>query len=239
MKKLYSGKVKTIYQSEDPQAYVMEFSDQATAFNGVKKADLFHKGIVNNQINSHLMRFLESKGIPTHFIQQLSENQSLVKKLEMIPVECVVRNLAAGSLCKRLAIPKGQPLSPPIFEFFYKSDALGDPLINTSHIETFGWATRDELIFMQQQTLRINQILQALFTEADLILVDFKLEFGRWNHQIVLGDEITPDGCRIWDAKTQEILDKDRFRQDLGQVIESYLHIAECLDIKVAVPHSS
>lgn len=239
MKKLYTGKVKTIYETEHPDRFIMEFSDLATAFNGVKKAELNQKGGINNQINAYLMDYLASQGIKTHFIQLLSERQCLVKKLEMIPVECVVRNLAAGSLTKRLGVEKGKPLSPPVFELFYKSDELGDPMINESHVLTFGWASAEELICMQKQTLLINQYLSALFEKAGMVLVDFKLEFGRCGGEIVLGDEITPDGCRIWDAKTQEILDKDRFRQDLGAVIEAYSDIMMRLGVTGSISHAS
>lgn len=232
---LYSGKVKTIYASENPDLFVMQFSDSATAFNGSKKATLENKGAINNSINSFIMQSLEEKGVKTHFVKQLSASEALVKKLSMIPVECVVRNVAAGSLCRRLPIEEKTELNPPLYELFYKSDEAGDPFINESHAITFGWANTQQLKAMQKITLTVNRILSALFKSAGLILVDFKLEFGICDDQITLGDEITPDGCRIWDATTHEIFDKDRFRKDLGDVVSYYQEIAHRLGIKESV----
>lgn len=219
---LYAGKAKTVYTTDDPDLLVLEFRNDTSAFDGEKVEQLERKGQVNNQFNAFIMKALQAEGIETHFVDQLSRNESLVRKLDMIPVECVVRNRAAGSLCRRLGIEEGQVLDPPIFEFFLKNDALHDPMINDSHIETFGWASSDEVAQMKSLTLAVNKVLQSLFMSGDLILVDYKLEFGRFKGKVVLGDEFSPDGCRLWDAKTLEKMDKDRFRQNLGNVIESY-----------------
>ena len=229
---LYSGKAKTLFRTDDPERLVMHFRDDATAFNNVKKAKFAGKGQVNNCFNAFIMAHLEKAGVATQFVEQLSSNDSLVKRLDMIPVECVVRNFAAGSLCKRLDIENGTPIDPPIFEFFYKKDELNDPFINEDHILRFGWATQDEIDFMKAQTLKVNAILTPLFLEADLLLVDFKLEFGRSLDGILLGDEFTPDGSRLWDKETRKILDKDVFRQDLGDLIETYHEVAH----RVGVP---
>lgn len=230
---LYQGKAKTIYGTNHDDLYIMQFRDDATAFNGLKHAQLNNKGRVNNYFNSYIMRFLESSGIATHFKQQLDDHTALVHSLQMIPVECVVRNYAAGGLCKRLGIKRGVALTPPVFEFFYKNDKLDDPMINEQHMLTFGWASAAEITELKQLTQRINELLLPLFLKAGFILADFKLEFGRFNGALVLGDEFTPDGCRIWDQHTQESLDKDRFRQDLGQVIESYEFVAEKIGVQL------
>jgi phosphoribosylaminoimidazole-succinocarboxamide synthase len=229
----YSGKAKSIYATDNPDVWVLEFRDDATAFNGIKKASLAHKGAINNYFNTFFMQQLATAGISTHLIKQLSDTESLVHRLEMLPVECVVRNITAGNLCKRLGVTSGITLSEPIFEFFLKNDKLNDPIINEDHIRAFGWASNEEVALLKQRTLQINQILQAIFAPANLLLVDFKLEFGRLKGDLVLGDEFTPDGCRIWDATTRESLDKDRFRQDLGNVIEGYQEVARRLGIKM------
>ncbi len=228
---LYSGKAKSVYATEHPDQFMMEFRDDVSAFNGVKTAKLSRKGEINNQFNAFFMEKLEAAGIKTHHIETLSANTSLVKKLEMLPVECVVRNWAAGSICKRLGLSKGQMLEPPVFEFFLKDDDLGDPMINDSHIATFGWATASQVDEMKRLTLAINGILQPSFKAAGLWLVDYKLEFGVYEGELVLGDEFTPDGCRIWDSETKEPFDKDRFRQDLGDVVASYEEVARKLGV--------
>ncbi len=232
-KELYRGKAKTVYQTDDADQYIIEFRDDATAFDGTKKASLSDKGTVNNQFNAFIMQHLEAAGIATHFVVQLSANESVVKRLQMIPVECVVRNMAAGSLCRRLAVAEGLEFNPPLFEFFYKNDELHDPLINDNHILAFQWATQAEIDKMKAHTLKINDILKPLFAAAGLLLVDYKLEFGRFQGEILLGDEFTPDGCRIWDSETRKKLDKDRFRQDLGDVIENYKVVAKRLGISI------
>lgn len=231
---LYSGKAKTVYCTDDPEYLILHFRNDASAFDGVKKAQLARKGQVNNRFNAFMMQALEQAGVATHFERVLNETDSLVKCLKMVPVECVVRNFAAGSICQRLGTTEGQRLEPPIFEFFYKDDALHDPMINEYHIRTFGWADDAAMDAMKVATFQVNDVLKALFTEAGLMLVDFKLEFGFFQGKLLLGDEFTPDGCRVWDAATGKKLDKDRFRQDLGDVIESYEEIAKRLGITLA-----
>tara|TARA_R110002110_G_scaffold400317_1_gene616639 strand:+ start:59182 stop:59898 length:717 start_codon:yes stop_codon:yes gene_type:complete len=227
----YKGKAKTLYTTEDPSKFYCEFRNDTSAFNGIKVESLDRKGLVNNYFNAHIMHHLENNGVDTHFVERIADNASLVKKLEMFPLECVVRNVAAGSICKRLGLEKGQKLSPPVFEFFYKNDALGDPFINESYIETFHWATKSDVEKMKAVTLQVNDILSKLFLDHGMVLVDYKLEFGITDGKIVLGDEFTPDGCRIWDAETLEVFDKDRFRQDLGNVVESYETVARRLSV--------
>jgi len=230
---IYSGKAKTLYEADKPHHCIMEFRNDATAFNGVKHSLFEHKGEINNAFNAFIMQYLEQAGIPTHFEKKLSAQTSLVKKLSMIPAECVVRNRAAGSLCKRLGIEEGHMFNPPIFEFFYKNDKLNDPMINDSHIVTLGWATEEEIAEMKSLTLRVNEILKPLFEQAGFILADYKLEFGRYEDRLRLGDEFTLDGCRVWDIKTGEKFDKDRFRQDLGNMIEYYQEAAKRLGVSV------
>ncbi len=228
---LHEGKAKSVYYTTDPDLFVMHYRDDASAFNGVKKEALDNKGRVNNRFNVFIMEKLEAAGIPTHLVKLLNDHETLVKSLDMIPVECVVRNYAAGGICKRLGLEKGQHFPEPIFEFFYKDDDLGDPMINESHIKTFNWATEAEIKEMKALTFKVNDFLSALFDEAGIILVDYKLEFGRHKGKVILGDEFTPDGCRLWDKETKKVLDKDRFRQDLGNVIEAYLEVANRLGI--------
>ena len=228
-----TGKAKSLYTTNEPDQLIMEFRDDTSAFDGKKMEALDNKGKVNNQFNAFVMEFLASKGIETHFIKLLSNHESLVYKLEMFPIECVVRNRATGSLCKRLGIEDGLILDPPLFEFFLKDDDLGDPLINDHHIESFGWATQEDADAMRDLTLKINDILVEFFMEANLILVDYKLEFGKFQGKMLLADEITPDGCRLWDKDTLTKMDKDRFRQDLGNVIETYGEVGERLGMKI------
>ncbi len=228
---LYSGKAKTVYTTDDPDRMIMEFRNDTSAFDGEKVEQLERKGLVNNYFNAFVMEKLAAAGIANHFEQRLSANESLVKRLTMLPVECVVRNLAAGSLCRRLGVAEGIDLSPPVFEFFLKNDALHDPMINDSHICTFGWASAAQVADMKTLTLQVNEILGALFADAGLLLVDYKLEFGDFHGTLMLGDEFSPDGCRLWDAKTRDKLDKDRFRQGLGGVVEAYEEVAGRLGI--------
>jgi len=230
---LYSGKAKSIFLSEDPQRLIMHFRNDTSAFDGEKVAQLERKGMVNNKFNAFIMQRLAEAGVATHFEQLLSDDESLVKRLHMIPVECVVRNIAAGSICKRLGVEEGAELVPPTFEFFLKNDALHDPMINEYHIRSFGWASADEVEQMKRLTFRVNEVLTALFRDVDILLVDFKLEFGRNDGTLLLGDEFTPDGCRLWDANTREKLDKDRFRRGLGRVVESYEVVAMRLGVAV------
>ena len=228
---LYSGKAKSLFTTEDKDYLIMLFRDDTSAFDGLRIEKLARKGQVNNQFNAFIMEKLKAGGVPTHFERVLSPTESLVKNLKMIPVECVIRNIAAGSICKRLGLTEGIDLNPSTLEFFLKNDPLHDPMINEYHIHTFGWAEDSDVVEMKRLSFKVNEILVPLFAEAGLILVDFKLEFGRCGDHIVLGDEFTPDGCRIWDKTTRDKLDKDRFRRDLGDVIESYEVAAQRLGI--------
>lgn len=219
---LYAGKAKSIYKTDDPDLLIMLFRNDTSAFDGKRIEQLDRKGMVNNKFNAFIMGKLQAAGIPTHFEKLLSDNEVLVKKMDMIPVECVVRNLAAGSLVRRLGVQEGLELTPPTFELFLKNDALGDPMINESHVESFGWAKPVHLARMKELTFKINVILKDLFASGNMLLVDFKVEFGLHKGEVILGDEFSPDGCRLWDKDTREKLDKDRFRQNLGNVVESY-----------------
>lgn len=223
---LYTGKAKSVYETDHADHLILVFRDDASAFNGEKMAQLERKGKVNNRFNAFTMQKLADAGIETHFEQLLSPTEVLVKKLQMIPVECVVRNFAAGSLCRRLGVEEGRELTPPTFELFYKDDALGDPMINESQAITLGWATAEQLHQMQKITYQVNDVLKALFDQGGMLLVDFKLEFGLFHGRVVLGDEFSPDGCRLWDKETRKKLDKDRFRQGLGGVVEAYEEVA-------------
>ncbi|HRF87385.1 MAG TPA: phosphoribosylaminoimidazolesuccinocarboxamide synthase [Pseudomonadales bacterium] len=228
---LYKGKAKTVYATNDPDRLILFFRNDTSAFDGKKLAQLDRKGMVNNKFNAFIMQKLQAAGIPTHFENLLNDQECVVKKLTMLPVECVVRNRAAGSMCRRLGIKEGEELSPPTFEFFLKDDSLGDPMINESHIETFGWATREQVEAMKAMTFRVNQILKEIFLAGGMVLVDSKLEFGLFKGELTLGDEFSPDGCRLWDKATGEKMDKDRFRQDLGNVIEAYEQVAQRIGV--------
>ncbi len=233
-KELYKGKAKSVFATDDPERYVMRYRDDTSAFDGAKKASLARKGAVNNKFNAFIMGKLAQAGIASHFERLLSDTESVVKRLDMIPVECVVRNIAAGSLCRRLGVKEGMELDPPTFEFFLKNDALHDPMINDSHIRAFGWASEAEIARMKELTFAVNGVLKKLFLDAGILLVDYKLEFGRCHGAVLLGDEFSPDGCRLWDATTREKLDKDRFRQDLGNVIEAYEEVARRLGVDLS-----
>jgi len=228
---LYKGKAKTVYATDDPHHLVMHYRDDVSAFDGVKLAKLPQKGETNNKINAYVMGKLAAAGLPTHFVRLLNERESLVKAMKMIPVECVVRNVCAGSMAKRYGIEEGLRLPEPIFEFFLKSDALHDPLCNEDHIRVLGWASVADIAQMKKMTHEVNAVLKPLFADAGIVLVDYKLEFGHplddVTGPLTLGDEFTPDGCRLWDAKSGEKLDKDRFRRDLGSVIEHYREVAQ------------
>jgi phosphoribosylaminoimidazole-succinocarboxamide synthase len=219
---LYAGKAKSVYKTDDPDRVIMVFRNDTSAFDGKRIEQLDRKGMVNNKFNAFIMGKLQAAGIPTHFEKLLSDNEVLVKKMDMIPVECVVRNSAAGSLVRRLGVQEGLELNPPTFELFLKNDALGDPMINESHVQSFGWATAEQLARMKELTFKINAVLKELFASGNMLLVDFKVEFGLFKGEVILGDEFSPDGCRLWDKDTREKLDKDRFRQNLGNVVESY-----------------
>lgn len=230
---LYKGKAKTVYRTDDPDKLIMLFRNDTSAFDGEKIEQLDRKGMVNNLFTAFIMEKLDAAGIPTHHEKVLSEQESQVKNLDMIPVECVVRNIASGSIVKRLGIQDGLELNPPTFEFFLKNDALHDPMINDYHIQSFKWASKEEVEKMKALTFRVNDVLKTLFADAGMLLVDYKLEFGRFKGELYLGDEFTPDGCRLWDAKTRKKLDKDRFRQGLGGVVEAYEEVAHRLGVKL------
>ena len=223
--KLYEGKAKIIYATDDPDLVIQYFKDDATAFDGIKKGTIVDKGVINNQVSTKMFQYLEEQGIATHYVERLNDREMLVKNLEIIPVEVVFRNVAAGSLCKRLGIEEAKTLEPPIQEFFLKDDPLHDPMINESHIKTFEWATEKEVEFLKSSGSKINQLLVQFYKERGIRLVDFKLEFGRHKGEVLLGDEISPDGCRLWDWETGEKMDKDRFRFDLGSVEEKYQEV--------------
>jgi phosphoribosylaminoimidazole-succinocarboxamide synthase len=219
---LYEGKAKKVFITDQEGVYLVQYKDDATAFNGEKKGQIGDKGIVNNRLSALFFQALETAEVPTHFIELLSDREMLVRKLDMIPLEVVVRNIAAGSLAKRLGVEEGFELSRPVVELYYKDDALGDPFVNESHSIAMGWAELADLKEIQDLGLKVNAELQKILDKAGIILVDFKLEFGKANGQVFLGDEISPDTCRFWDKETREKLDKDRFRRDLGKVEEAY-----------------
>ncbi len=227
---LYEGKAKKVFATDDPMLVLVSYKDDATAFNGQKKGTIEGKGAINNRVTNHLMRLLESKGVPTHFVRELSPTETLVKKVQIIPLEVIVRNVAAGSLSKRLGLPEGTKLAKTVLETCYKDDALGDPMVNSTHIAAMGWATEAEMETLRAYSLRVNQVLTDYLADLGVELIDFKLEFGRTpDGTVVLADEISPDTCRFWDTATHEKLDKDRFRRDLGGVENAYHEILKRL----------
>ncbi len=235
-RRIYEGKAKILYEGPEPGTLVQYFKDDATAFNNQKKGTVEGKGVLNNRISEFIMTKIGEIGIPTHFIKRLNMREQLIRSVEIIPIEVVVRNVIAGNMAKRFNLEEGQPLSRAIVEYYYKNDALGDPLVTTDHIAAFGWADADEMDSILGLSLRINDFLLGLFLGAGLRLVDFKLEFGRLydedgNGILMLADEISPDNCRLWDSKTSEKMDKDRFRRDLGGVIEAYQEVARRLGL--------
>ena len=231
---LYEGKAKKVFATEDRQLLIVQYKDDATAFNGLKKGTIVGKGIINNQMSNRLMAMLESEGVPTHFVQELSQRETLVKKVSIVPLEVIVRNIAAGSFSKRYGVDEGVVFDQPTIEFSYKNDELGDPLLNTKHALALKVATPEEIETIERYSLKINEVLKSCWLSCGVILVDFKLEFGRLaDGTIVLADEISPDTCRLWDSKTHEKLDKDRFRRDLGGVEEAYAEIMKRLETKL------
>jgi len=234
-RQLYEGKAKILFEGPEPGTLVQYFKDDATAGNGAKKGVITGKGVLNNRISEHLMLRLHEIGVPTHFVRRLNMREQLIREVEIIPLEIVIRNVAAGSLSKRLGIPEGTRLPRSIIEYYYKNDNLGDPMVAEEHITAFGWASTADMDDMVALALRVNDFLSGLFLGVGITLVDFKLEFGRlWENddmRIVLADEISPDNCRLWDAKTSEKLDKDRFRRDMGRVEEAYQEVAKRLGI--------
>jgi phosphoribosylaminoimidazole-succinocarboxamide synthase len=223
--KIYEGKAKILYTTANPLEVVQYFKDDATAFNAQKRGTIMDKGVCNNRISTALFTYLEGRGVPTHFVKQLDDRAMLVKKLEIVPLEVTIRNISAGGMSRLLGIEEGIVLKPPVFEWHYKSDALGDPLINDDHIISMGWATAKELAHIRAESFKVNDALKAFFNERQLDLVDFKLEFGRFQDTILLGDEISPDTMRLWEHGTRRKLDKDRFRRDLGSVEEAYQEV--------------
>lgn len=230
LEQIYEGKAKKVYKTDDPERYIVDYKDDATAFNGLKKGTIAGKGIINNQMSNRLMQMIEQKGVPTHFVKELSERETLVKKVSIVPLEVIVRNIAAGSFSKRYGVDEGMVFEEPVIEFSYKNDALGDPLLNTDHALALKVATRAEIDTIKSYALKVNSILKAFWAECGVTLVDFKLEFGKTTDgSIILADEISPDTCRLWDSATGEKLDKDRFRRDLGGVEEAYAEIMKRL----------
>ena len=228
---LYAGKAKSVYTTGDDDYLIIHFRNDTSAFDGERIEQLDRKGMVNNKFTAFIMEKLEQAGVKTHHVKLLSDEEAVVKKLDMLPIECVVRNISAGSICKRLGVEEGLDLNPPTFEFFLKNDALHDPMLNDYHIRSFGWATDDEIEQMKTLTFQVNDVLKKMFADAGMLLVDYKLEFGRFKGQLLLGDEFSPDGCRLWDTETRKKLDKDRFRQGLGGVIEAYEEVGHRLGI--------
>ena len=222
LEKIYEGKAKIIYNTEDPDLVIQYFKDDASAFDGKKKGSIKDKGVMNNKISSKVFEFLEDSGIKTHFVEMLSDREMLVKRLAILPIEVVVRNIVAGSLAKRMGVEEGKELNDAVLELYYKNDPLGDPMINKFHIMAFELADSNQVLTMEREGIRINNILYTFFEERGMKLVDFKLEFGLHKGELILGDEISPDTCRLWDSDTDEKLDKDRFRRDMGRVEDAY-----------------
>ncbi len=219
---LYEGKAKKVYKTEDEDLFIVDYKDDATAFNGIKKGTISGKGIINNKMTNVVFQYLMEHGVETHLVEELSDRETVVKKVEIVPLEVIVRNIAAGSFSKKYGVEEGTPLKNPILEFSYKNDALGDPMINSMQITAIDLATEEELKTIEESALKINELMKRFFLEKNITLVDFKIEFGRYHGRIILADEVSPDTCRLWDATTNEKLDKDRFRRDLGNVEEAY-----------------
>ncbi len=219
---MYEGKAKKVYATDDPNYCIVEYKDDATAFNGLKKGTIAGKGVVNNKMSNYMFQLLEKHGIKTHFVEELSDRETLVKKVEIVPLEVIIRNKAAGSMAKRLGMEEGTELKTTVLEFSYKDDALGDPMVNEYHILAAGYASREDIDTIASMAMKVNEVLCEFFKSVDVELIDFKLEFGRFHGEILLADEISPDTCRFWDIHTHEKLDKDRFRRDMGGVEEAY-----------------
>lgn len=227
---LYEGKAKKVYATTDPNLVIVDYKDDATAFNGEKKGTIHNKGIINNRVTNHLMKLLEAQGIPTHLVEEISDRETIVKKVTIVPLEVIVRNIAAGSLSKRIGLPEGTPLGKTVLEYCYKDDALGDPMVNEYHILAMDWCSKEELDTIADYALRINRFLSDYLKDLNIELIDFKLEFGKTaDGTIVLADEISPDTCRFWDSVTKEKLDKDRFRRGLGGEEDAYREIMKRL----------
>ena len=225
LEQIYEGKAKKVYATDDPDLVIVSYKDDATAFNGLKKGTIAGKGVINNKMSNMMMAMLEKKGVPSHFVEELSDRDTLVKKVQIVPLEVIIRNVAAGSFSKRYGVEEGTELAIPTIEFSYKKDELGDPLINTYHALALRLATKEEIDRIKELAFKVNEEMKAFFKSIGIDLIDFKLEFGRFHGEIVLADEISPDTCRFWDSKTHEKLDKDRFRRDLGGVEDAYQEI--------------
>lgn len=230
---LYEGKAKKVFLTEDPDVLIVSYKDDATAFNGQKKGTIMGKGVINNRMTNFLFQKIESEGVPTHFIQELNDREAAVRRVEIVPLEVIVRNVAAGSFSKRLGVPEGQELSEPTIEFSYKNDDLGDPLINSHFAKALDLATPKEIETIENYAFKVNDILKVQFLKAGLRLIDFKIEFGRFHGKIILADEISPDTCRLWDVQSGEKMDKDRFRRDLGNVEEAYIEVAKRIGLEM------
>ena len=226
LEQIYEGKAKKVFKTDDPELLIVDYKDDATAFNGLKKGTILGKGVINNVMSNHMFQLLEKQGVPTHFVEQLSERETLVKKVSIVPLEVIIRNISAGSFAKRFGVEEGIVFDEPTIEFSYKNDDLGDPLMNAYHAVALKAATREEIETIKSMAFKVNEVMKQYFDSLNVILVDFKLEFGKTaDGKIVLADEISPDTCRLWDKTTKEKLDKDRFRRDLGGVEEAYQEI--------------
>lgn len=232
LEQLYEGKAKKVFLTEDPDILIVDYKDDATAFNGEKKGTIAGKGAINNRMTNHVFKLLEQAGVPTHLVEELSDRETAVKRVEIVPLEVIVRNVAAGSFSKRLGVEEGTEFAEPTIEFSYKNDDLGDPLINDSFAKALEVANQEEIDTIKKYAFQINELLKAYFLQADLKLIDFKIEFGRYHGEIILADEISPDTCRLWDVHTNEKMDKDRFRRDLGNVEEAYNEVFARLGLK-------
>lgn len=222
LEQIYEGKAKKVFKTDDPKLYIVDYKDDATAFNGEKKGTIADKGVVNNIMSDIVFEMLEKKGIPTHYVKRLSDRETLVKAVQILPLEVIIRNVAAGSFSKRYGVEEGRPLAHTVLEFSFKNDELGDPLINDDHILALELATEEQLATVRKYAYAVNEALKEFFLERDLKLIDFKIEFGLYDGQVILADEVSPDTCRLWDVHTNEKMDKDRFRRDLGNVEETY-----------------
>lgn len=232
LEQLYEGKAKKVYKTDDENLYIVDYKDDATAFNGKKKGQIEGKGVINNKMSNYLMSLMEKEGIPTHFVEELSDRETVVKKVEIVPLEVIIRNIAAGSFSKRFGVEEGKALLNPTLEYCLKDDALDDPMINDYQITAIGAATKEDLAIISDLTFKVNDFLKAYFAKLNIELVDFKIEFGKTpDGQIILADEISPDTCRLWDATTHEKLDKDRFRRDMGGVEEAYQEVSKRLGL--------
>jgi phosphoribosylaminoimidazole-succinocarboxamide synthase len=232
LEQLYEGKAKKVYNTDVEDVLIVDYKDDATAFNGEKKGTIVGKGVINNKMSNYVMQLLEKEGVPTHFVEELSDRETAVKKVQIVPLEVIIRNVAAGSFSKKLGIEEGKKLLCPTLEFSYKDDALGDPMINTSYALAIGVATQEEIDAISKYAYKVNEVLLKYFASIGIELIDFKIEFGRYHGQIILADEISPDTCRLWDVVTHEKLDKDRFRRDMGNVEDAYKEVFARLGIK-------